>query len=46
MSVADKKWWQGGPDIAMKDGCSRQGSDNDEIGGGGGKDGLVATMIG
>ncbi len=35
-----------GPDIARKDGCIRQESDNDEIGGGGGEDGLVATMIG
>ena len=32
--------------IARKDGCSRQESDNNEIGGGRGKDGLVATMIG
>ena len=32
--------------IAKKDGCSRQESDDNKIGGGGSKDGLVATIIG
>jgi hypothetical protein len=36
---------KGGPDIARKDSRFRQESDDNKIGGGSGKYGLVATMI-